>query len=72
MSKSGLLIAMEEEKTSKAIVHTLGIGDGVAKANLKEGDTVLYNKYAGESYKFEKIEYLLLDVTEITAVLEEE
>lgn len=71
-TETGLIISLSEEKTSRAIVYTLGVGDDIAKSGLSEGMTVLYNKYAGEPYSFEKEEYLLIECTEITAILLED
>jgi chaperonin GroES len=67
-----IIVSIEEEKTQQAIVHTLGTGPLIKDAGLKEGQVVLYNKYAGEPYKFDKVEYLLIEATEITAILEED
>jgi len=71
-SKSGLLLTLNEEKTTKAIVHTVGVGETIDKSGLKPGDVVLYNKYAGEPYKVGGVEYTLIEVTEITAIIVEE
>lgn len=71
--KNGIILTIHDnEKTNKAIVYTLGVGETVTKSGLKEGDIVLYNKFAGEPYVFDKVEYLLIEATEITAILLED
>jgi chaperonin GroES len=63
----------KEEKTAFGIVFAVGSGavkDGVRIAlEVKEGDLVLFSKYAGTEVKYEGKEYLIMKESDIHAIL---
>jgi chaperonin GroES len=67
---SGLIIPdSAKEKPQKAIVVAVGNGSETEKMEVKIGDTVLYGKYAGTQIQEEGKEYLILNQTDILAIV---
>ncbi len=58
----------EKEKPQMAEVVAIGGGEKVAK-EIKEGDTIIFGKYAGTEIEYEGNKYLILDFKEILAVI---
>lgn len=68
--KSSLVIPEEskgEMKQAFGMVIGIGGGEEVCKLHLCVGDTVYFNKFAGERIKFEDKEYLILKSSEVLA-----
>ena len=64
-----------KEKPQRGKIISVGKGkvldDGtVKKMQLKKGDTVLFTSYAGTEVKVDGKEYLIMDETDIMAVIE--
>lgn len=68
-TKSGIILPDTVDKEKKAEGRVLSIGDGekILKLGLKEGDRVLYGKYAGEEVKIDKVEYKILGHEDVLA-----
>lgn len=65
---SGLVIAEISEK-EKAMKGTVVLVGEECKLNLKIGGTVLFKKYAPEAFEWEDTKYLVLEETDILAIL---
>lgn len=66
-TKSGIVLpGQSQEKPQEAIV--VAVGEGV-KANLAEGDKVIYSKYAGSNVKVDGEELMIIKEEDILAVL---
>ena len=75
-TKSGIVLPdTAKEKPQEGVVVAVGTGrvtdegDRI-KPEVKEGEKVLYAKYAGTEIKLEEEEYLILSEKDILAVLE--
>ncbi len=77
VTKGGIIIPdSAKEKPIKGSVVAVGPGkagdDGkVQPLNVKEGDTVLYSKYAGTEIKVDGVEHLVLREDDILAIIED-
>src|ERR1043166_705073 len=75
MTKSGIVIPdTATEKPQEGIVEAVGTGrilDSGQKVpmELKVGDKVLYAKYAGNEFKIDEIEYLIVSEKDVLAVV---
>jgi chaperonin GroES len=75
-TKSGIVLPdTAKEKPQEGVVVAVGSGrvteDGDrVKPEVKEGEKVLYAKYAGTEVKLDDVEYLILSEKDILAVLE--
>ena len=74
-TKSGLILsAGSKEKPQVAEVIEVGPGGNVdgkeIKMNIKKGEHVIVNKYAGTEVKYEGEEYLIVRQSDILAVVE--
>lgn len=75
-TKSGIILTTQsKEKPQEATVIAVGpgglVGDVDVKMVLKEGDRVVYSKYAGTEIKFEGETYIVIRQNDILAVVEE-
>lgn len=73
-TKSGILLPEgAREKTQEAIVKAVGTGkcaDGTKNIfHVKEGDVVIYSKYAGTEVKYEEEEYIIVSEKDIIAIV---
>lgn len=69
-TKGGIIIPdTAKEKPSKGIVVAVGPGKEDYKMTVKEGDTVLYGKFGGQSFKHEDEDYLILREDEILVII---
>lgn len=59
-----------KEKPLKGTVVAAGSGTKDDKMEVKEGDTVLYGKYAGTEVKLDDETYLIMRQSDILAVFE--
>jgi chaperonin GroES len=57
-----------QEKTQTGVVAAVGTDKDVIK--VKEGDKVMYDKYAGTQVKIDGAEHLIVKMSDILAVLE--
>ena len=65
---SGIIIPdTPPEKTQIAVV--LAVGDDKEKIKVKEGDRIMYDKYAGTSIKIEGEDHLILKADDIIAII---
>ena len=58
-----------KEKPLQGTIVAVGKGTKHEEMVLKEGDTVLYGKYAGTELKFEGKKYLIMRQSDVVAVL---
>lgn len=58
-----------KEKPLKGTVVAVGDGTKDESMMLKEGDTVLYGKYAGTELEFDSKKYLIMRQSDVLAVL---
>ena len=75
-TKSGIILPdSAKEKPQEAIVIAVGPGkevDGkMTLRQVKEGDKVIYSKYAGTEIKVEDDEYVIVSESDIIAVVEQ-
>ena len=75
-TKGGIILTSNaQEKPQEAVVIAVGPGGEVngidVKMVLKEGDKVIYSKYAGTEIKFENETYIVLKQSEILAKIED-
>ena len=67
---SGIIIPDNaQEKPQKGIVLSVGKGTKDHIMTVKEGDTILYGKYAGNELKYQGKEYLIMKETDILAII---
>ena len=73
-TKGGIILAAKaQERPQEAIVIAVGDGkvDGKEIAmSVKEGDTVVYSKYAGNEFKLGDEEYILCKMSDLLAKVE--
>ena len=71
-TKSGIVLpdTVDKEKKAEGKVLAIGEGEKIQKLGLKEGDKVLFGKYAGEEVKVEEKEYKILSDEDVLAVIE--
>ena len=68
-SAGGIIIPdTAQEKTQTVVVCEVGDDKDVIK--VKSGQKVMYDKYAGTQVKIDGIEYLILKMTDILAIIE--
>lgn len=70
-TKSGIIISNSTKEKSKT-AEIIAIGEGIEKEYeiLKKGQMVLYNKYSTIEILYEDEEYLIIDSSEILAIIE--
>ena len=59
-----------QEKTQQGVVIEVGPGTEKEKVTVKNGDRVMYDKYAGTQIKINGEEHLILKMSDIVAVVE--
>jgi chaperonin GroES len=75
VTKSGIVLPdTAKEKPQEGIVEAVGSGrilDNGTKVpmELKVGDRVLYAKYAGNEFKVDEVEYLIISEKDVLGVL---
>ena len=68
---SGLYIPeAAQEKTQTATVVEVGPGTDEDKITVKNGDRIMYDKYAGTQVKLDGEDYLILRMSDVIAVIE--
>ena len=70
-TKSGIIISNSTKEKSKT-AEIIAVGEGLEKEYeiLKKGQTVLYNKYSTIEIVYGEEEYLIIDSSEILAIIE--
>ena len=58
-----------KEKPSKGTVVAVGPGTKESPITVKNGDTVLYGKYAGTEISYEDNDYLIMRESDIVAII---
>lgn len=67
---SGIIIPdTAKEKPLQGTVKAVGEGTKDEKMLLKEGDLVLYGKYAGTELEFDGVKYIMMRQSDILAIL---
>jgi chaperonin GroES len=75
-TKSGIVLPdTAKEKPQEGIVEAVGTGrlldnGSTVPVSLKHGDKVLYAKYAGNEFKLDDVEYLIISEKDVLAVIE--
>ncbi|MBO5125901.1 MAG: co-chaperone GroES [Spirochaetaceae bacterium] len=65
---SGIIIPdTAQEKTQIAVV--LAVGDDKEKIKVRDGDRIMYDKYAGTSIKIDGEDHLILKADDIIAII---
>lgn len=65
---SGIIIPdTAQEKTQIAVV--IAVGDDKEKIKVKDGDRIMYDKYAGTNIKIEGEDHLILKAGDIIAII---
>ncbi len=65
-----ILTSSAQEKPQMAEVLAVGPGTDDTKMEVKEGDKVIFSKYAGTTVKFRNEEVMILDQRDILAIVE--
>ncbi len=73
-TKSGIILTSQsQEKPQQAEVVAVGPGGMVdgkeVTMNVREGDVVIYSKYAGNEVKLEDEEYIIVKQSDILAIV---
>lgn len=74
-TKSGIVLpGQAKEKPQQAVVIAAGPGGNVngkeVVMQVKEGDEVIYSKYAGTEVKLDEEEYIIVSQNDILAIVE--
>ncbi len=70
VTMSGIIIPdSAKEKPLKGKVLAVGHGTKDEEMVLKEGDTVLYGKYAGQEIEVEGVKYLMMRQSDVLAIV---
>ncbi|MCI7813066.1 MAG: co-chaperone GroES [Lachnospiraceae bacterium] len=68
---SGIILPdSAKEKPQEAIVIAVGPGKDDDEMQVKEGDKVIYTKYAGTEIKMDDQEYVIVSQSDIIAIVE--
>ncbi|PIS04573.1 MAG: co-chaperone GroES [Candidatus Buchananbacteria bacterium CG10_big_fil_rev_8_21_14_0_10_42_9] len=72
VTKSGIVLpdTVDKEKKAEGKVIAIGSGEKIQKLNLKEGDKVIFGKYAGEDVSVDEVDYKILSDEDVLAVVE--
>ena len=67
---AGGLFIPDTAKEKRLMGKVVAVGPGTAdvKMEVKEGDTVLYGKYAGTELNIEGVDYLIMKQSDILAI----
>ncbi|MFP4459395.1 MAG: co-chaperone GroES [Candidatus Zixiibacteriota bacterium] len=72
-TEGGLYIpdTAKKEKPQRGEVVAVGEGQGDTPLKVKEGDKVLFSKFAGNDITIEDVEYLIMRENDILAIIED-
>ena len=64
VTASGIVLpaTVDKEKKAQGKIIALGNGEEIARMGLKEGDKVVYGRYAGEEVEMDNQTYKILNV----------
>lgn len=68
-TKSGIILS-SSTKESLQIAKVIEVGNKIDTNYIKKGDTIIVNKYAGEEVQYEGVEYSVVKIEDILAVVE--
>lgn len=68
VTKSGIVLPGTASKEKPIIGEVLAVGDDVSE--VKVGEKVIYEKYTGTEVKDGDVEYLLIDMKNVLAIVE--
>ena len=69
-TKSGIVLpGQNKEKPQQAEVIAVGPGTKEVKMEVAVGDQVIYSKYSGTEVKLDNVEYIIVQQSDILAVL---
>ena len=72
---TGIILKEEKEKPSLGKVLAVGIGHlengKIIPLKVKEGDLVVFKKYSGTEFNYEKKDYLIVNEKDILAVVKD-
>lgn len=68
VTKSGIVLPGTASKEKPIIGEVLAVGDEVSE--VKVGEKVIYEKYTGTEVKDGDVEYLLIDMKNVLAIVE--
>lgn len=70
-TQSGIILPdSAKEKPQEAVVIAVGPGKDKVEMQVKEGDKVIYSKYAGTEVKFDEEEFIIVSQNDIIAIVE--
>ena len=70
-TKSGIVLpGTEKEKPQQAEVVAVGPGTEKVKMEVKEGDKVIYSKYAGTEVKADDENFIIVSKSDVLAVIQ--
>lgn len=75
-SSAGIILS-SEDKDKPSIAKVLATGEGrledgkIVPMKVKKGDTVVFKKYSGTEFTYEKKEYLIVDEKDILAIIKD-
>ena len=72
-TSGGIIIPdIAQQQTNTALIVEVGCGDGKdpPPVNVKAGQKVMYNKFAGTPVTIDEEEHLILNMTDIIALVE--
>ena len=70
-TKSGIVLpGTEKEKPQQAEVVAVGLGTEKVKMEVKEGDKVIYSKYAGTEVKADDENFIIVSQSDVLAVIQ--
>jgi len=68
-TRGGIFIPQTaQEKTQEGIVSA--VGDDKEKIKVKVNDRIMYDKYAGTAIKIDNVDYLIVKMSDVLAVIE--
>lgn len=70
-TKGGLLIPDTASKDKTTYGEVLAVGNGEKVKDIKAGDKIIYGKYTGTELKDNGEKYLLLNMEDVLAIVEE-
>lgn len=70
-TRSGIILSTASKETEQvAEVIEVGHGKKVEFSNIKKGDTIIINKYVGTEVQYEGIDYTVIKVEDVLAIVE--
>ena len=70
VTMSGIIIPdSAKEKPLRGTIIAAGTGTKDEEMHLKEGDQVLFGKYAGSEIEFEGVKYLIMRQSDVLAII---